>query len=90
MKEPSFTVVYKLAVKVIDWFDNHYPAALLHNKQEYVHILDGGNFNKWLRHKYVDPIINECCYSIGLPEYSDYKPIVAQTLSILVARELNR
>lgn len=87
MKEPSFEIVHGLVGKVINWFDQYYIIDL-HLNDKFV--TDCSDFNKWLRHTYVDPIINECCYSIGLPEYSDYKPIVAQTLSILVARELNR
>lgn len=87
MKEPSFEIIHGLVGKVINWFDQHYIIDL-HLNDGFV--TDSSDFNKWLRHKYVDPIINECLYSIGLPEYSDYKPIVAQTLSILVARELSR
>jgi len=88
MKEPSFEIVHSIVGKVMNWFDNYYPIDLYLN-DKYTYSTDSNDFNKWLRHRYVDPIINECCDSIGVSNTHELKPVVAQTLSILVARELN-
>jgi len=72
-----------------EWFNDNYSMSAIDDDEYWVNVSGGCvEFYKELKRKQADPVVDNCCESIGVDDTSNARAIVVNTLSKCAAAEL--